>query len=143
MKRIAIIGGLIIIVMLSARYPSNARADDVIYKRFSVNKEALAEVVLHHGFSVSNKANVLECQSCHDGSIARARFLDDHPVNMPYPPIYKRSKFKDSAMVKAAGIKLVHGLVTCVSCHNLANPKLPHLVIELDHSKLCFTCHIK
>ena len=139
--------------MLSALFLSDSRADDVFHLRFRVYNEALAEVVLHHGFTVNGKATVLECLTCHDGSISTARSfcmmescsstLNVHPVNMPYPPVDKRRMFNKPAMIKAAGIKLVNGLVTCVSCHNLANPKLPHLVIGLDHSKLCLTCHIK
>lgn len=143
MKRMTILGVPVIIAMISARYPSDSRADDVIRNRFRVSNAALTEVILHHGFEVNNKAGVMECLSCHDGSMAIARSTDDHPVNRPYPPAGKRKMFKNPAQVKAAGIKLVHGRVTCVSCHNLANPKPLHLAIELDRSKLCLTCHIK
>lgn len=150
---VAILGGLVINVMLSALCPSDSRADDVIQNRFRVNNASRVEFVLYNGFQVNNKGGVLECLTCHDGSIATARSFclgescshssNIHPVNVPCPPAEKRNMFNNPDMVKAAGIKLVHGLVTCVSCHNLANPKIPHLVIENDHSKLCLTCHIK
>jgi predicted CXXCH cytochrome family protein len=143
MKRMAILGRSVIIVMLYALHISDSHAADVTHYRFRVNNAAMADVVLHHGFEVNNKAGVMECLSCHDGSVAIARSTGDHPVNRPYPPIDKRRMFNNPAQVKAAGIILVQGRVTCVSCHNLANPKPPHLVIELDRSTLCLTCHIK
>ena len=153
MIRMAITSGLVTIVMFSTLYLSNASAEDFLHTRFRVHNAGPAEDVHHHGFSVNNKARVSECLSCHDGSIApnlsfcieksSSRTPGGHPVNRPYPPIEKQKMFHNTALVKAAGIKLVNGRVTCVSCHNLANPQRPHLVIEIDHSKLCLTCHIK
>ena len=153
MKRMAITGGLLTIVMASALYLSDSRAEDVIHNSFRVNNVALVEVVFHNGFPVSKKASVSECEACHDGSIAKAVPLcmaescfltpGSHPVNTPYPPIKERNMYMTAAVVKAAGVILVNGQVTCVSCHNLANPEQFHLVIEIDRSKLCLTCHIK
>lgn len=153
MKRIAIIGGQVIIVMLSALYLPASHAAGVIHNRFRVNNEALAEGVLHNGFTVSKKASVSDCLNCHDGSIAKVvpvcmaescfQTPGSHPVDTPYPPVKERNMYMSAAIVKAAGITLVNGLVTCVSCHNLANPGQFYLAIEIDRSKLCLTCHIK
>jgi doubled CXXCH motif protein len=108
-----------------------------------------AEEILHYGDKVDSEGGVTDCLSCHDGLIAPAvklsitmgNFFNNHPINMDYPPPNSNDSFQPIEKITAAGIKLLHGKVSCISCHNLKNPEKPHLAVTIDKSDLCFTCH--
>lgn len=108
-----------------------------------------AEEIEHHGVMADSESSAYECLSCHDGQIAKqihttdklGRYLCTHPINRDYPPADKRTEYLPLETVTAAGIKLLQGQITCISCHNLKNPEKPHLVEPLDKSDLCFNCH--
>jgi len=108
-----------------------------------------AEEILHHGHKVDSEGSSIDCLSCHDGVIAKPVMLSitvgnyfcNHPVNRDYPPVDKSEAYLPVEQVTGAGIKLLNGQVTCISCHNLKNPNAPHLAVPLDKSDLCFTCH--
>ena len=108
-----------------------------------------AEEIEHHGVRADSEGTAYECLSCHDGVIAAqihmstktGNYLCTHPVNRDYPPPRKHTEYLPLEEVTAAGIRLLQGQITCISCHNLKNPEKPHLVVPLDNSNLCFNCH--
>jgi len=108
-----------------------------------------AEEINHHGVMAETEGNAYDCVSCHDGQVATqidistnlGRYLCTHPINRDYPPAAKRADYLPVEEVTSAGIKLLNGQITCISCHNLKNPERPHLVMPLDSSNLCFLCH--
>ncbi|KAF0219881.1 MAG: hypothetical protein FD174_1605 [Geobacteraceae bacterium] len=110
-----------------------------------------AEEVPHHGLTVTITGNATDCLACHDGSMTKTvpictvkcELKDPHTVDKPYPPAGQEQSYVPAERIAAAGIILVNGQVTCISCHDLKNPNRHHLVIENDKSRLCFTCHIK
>ncbi len=112
-----------------------------------------AQEVPHYGFLVYMD-NPKLCLTCHDGTVAEnispctkvSCLLDrksSHPVFKKYPPTGKESEYAPVFEVKAAGITLTNGEVTCISCHNLMNQQRPHLVLEDRRSRLCKICHIR
>jgi hypothetical protein len=109
-----------------------------------------AEELLHHEILVESEGNANDCLSCHDGLTAPAakisvkigNFFCGHPINRDYPPDKKSEFYLPIEQVTNAGIKLLNGQVTCISCHNLKNPEKYHLTVPIDKSYLCFTCHI-
>ena len=109
-----------------------------------------AEEILHHGDLVDSEGSAYDCLSCHDGLIAASIKLStkigiyfcNHPVNRDYPPVDKSDSYLPIEQLTGAGIKLLKGQVTCISCHNLKNPEKSHLAVPLDKSDLCFNCHI-
>ncbi len=110
-----------------------------------------AAKVLHHGVAVEEDATSRECLACHDGASAnnvsfctvRCGFDTSHSVEKHYPPIGKAHLYAPAALLRANGIKLINGNVTCVSCHNLKKNDRYHLVMDNSHSQLCLTCHIR
>jgi len=108
-----------------------------------------AEELQHHGVIANSEGSAFECLSCHDGMIAKTvkysvsigSFFCGHPINRNYPPVDNPEFYHPIEQVVDAGIKLLHGQVTCISCHNLKNPEKPHLAAPLDRSDLCFSCH--
>ena len=150
MRRLAMITGLGTAVVFAAPFPPTSGAEEAFHFKLNANH---GEEVLHYGLMVSNEETVLGCVSCHDGATAKAvpvcmvglcnlNGASSHPVGKPYPSDSDKL-YVPVASLKAAGIKLRNGRVVCSSCHDLKNPKRPHLVLENDHSKLCLTCHIK
>lgn len=107
-----------------------------------------AEELQHHGVRADAEGNAFECLSCHDGLIASqvhmntklGNYFCNHPVNRDYPPP-ENSDYLPLESVTGAGIRLLHGQITCISCHNLKNSEKYHLVVPLDNSNLCFNCH--
>jgi predicted CXXCH cytochrome family protein len=95
------------------------------------------------------------CLGCHDGTAAPARQASlakgfdqssqcrglpgDHPVETVYPTGSNEYAHPTSLPPK---MLLVDGLVTCVSCHDLAREHHP-LVVNNRRSALCRTCHRK
>lgn len=112
-------------------------------------KTPRAELVEHHGQTVECEMTAEECLACHDGIVApdihicRTRCVKDHPIYVNYPPARKTTGYAPVAMVEAAGIKLVNGQVTCISCHNLKNQDKYHPTVDFRYSKICFACHLK
>lgn len=113
-----------------------------------------AEEVLHYGLMVNNAGSILGCASCHDGGIAKsvpvcvdgACYMSgkgSHPVDRSFPLMNNKHMHATIALGQNDYITLQNGRVICSSCHDLKNPKRPHLVFENDRSKLCLTCHIK
>lgn len=108
-----------------------------------------AEELEHHGVMANSESNAYECLSCHDGQVGSPVHMStkpgnifcDHPINMDYPPTKKEAYYLPLESVTDAGIKLMNGQVTCISCHNLKNPEKAHLAVPLDNSNLCFVCH--
>jgi predicted CXXCH cytochrome family protein len=108
-----------------------------------------AEEILHHGDKVDSDGSSNDCLSCHDGVIAKPVMLSvtvgnyfcNHPINRDYPPTSSQDAYQSAEQVTAAGIKLLNGQVSCISCHNLKNTVAPHLAVPIDKSDLCFTCH--
>jgi len=113
--------------------------------------ELSAEEVQHHGLSVEADGTLVQCVSCHDGSVAhnvsfctsQCSAATPHSVLKLYPPAGKIASFASLAEVRAKGIKFDNGRITCISCHNLHNPAKNHLVMENRGSRLCMTCHIR
>lgn len=110
-----------------------------------------AEPVPHHGMAVEVRGPSEECLGCHDGMIARnvhfctvnCSFKTSHSLFRKYPPSGKEDAFRPATDLKAEGIELVDGMVSCISCHNLKNPERFHLVMDNSGSRLCFACHVK
>jgi len=116
-----------------------------------IMKNLSAEQVMHHGFQVEVESKLRICMSCHDGSVshgvrfctAKCAYNTPHSVLKKYPLSGDEKRFAPAKTLRSSGIKLVKGMVTCVSCHNLKNPEKAHLVMDNKGSKLCLTCHIK
>ena len=133
MKRTILVTGLALAAILSSHYYSTPRAEEV----------------LHHGVSADSEGSVNDCLGCHDGTIGSTvtlstmigNFLGSHPVNRDYPPVGKSASYAPVEMVNSAGIRLVNGQVTCITCHNLKNQGKYHLAVTIDGSDLCFKCH--
>jgi predicted CXXCH cytochrome family protein len=102
------------------------------------------------------------CMECHDGVVARpARARDvrapypvalggsaiererttGHPVGMEYSRAWVRrqTRLRPAAMLDSA-IRLEHGRVGCVSCHDLDSPSRARLVRPAG-GDLCLGCH--
>ncbi len=109
-----------------------------------------AEEVQHHGLKADANGTLSYCISCHDGSVAhnvsfctvQCSAATSHSVLKHYPPLGKESFFASAATVKAKGIKLPNGKVSCISCHNIRVPAKNHLAIDNRGGRLCLTCHI-
>lgn len=112
--------------------------------------DARAEVVSHHSTMVEANGPVQDCISCHDGSAAkhvsfctvRCDFSGGHSVLKRYPPAGKAAHYAPAAAVRARGVKLENGMVTCISCHDLRNTSRDHLIMDNAGSRLCLVCHL-
>jgi predicted CXXCH cytochrome family protein len=116
-----------------------------------------AETIAHHGYMVNAEGSPVECLACHDGSAAtsvancvgincnlpKGSPGNSHPVSKPYPPEGREDDYLPANQVTAAGIRLVNGQVSCISCHDLKNPGAQHLIINNGKSTLCLSCHKK
>ena len=101
-----------------------------------------------HQTQAAGVVTMADCLSCHDGITGRAitvclgnecLYTKNHSVMHRYPPVGKESNYAPQGEIEQAGCILEGGKITCLSCHNLANPP-PHLIREGD--KLCLICHI-
>jgi predicted CXXCH cytochrome family protein len=102
------------------------------------------------------------CLECHDGVIARTARARDvrapypvalggsaiereritgHPVGMEYSRAWVRreTRLRPAAMLDSA-IRLEHGRVGCISCHDLDSPSRARLVRPAG-GDLCLGCH--
>jgi hypothetical protein len=115
-----------------------------------VASQAIAEKVEHHGNIVEAEGTAENCISCHDGLHARnvvfctvkCDFSTPHSIMKKYPPIGKKASYASVAEVTAKGIRIVNGMVTCISCHNLKNQARLHLILD-EKGRLCAICHIR
>ncbi len=101
-----------------------------------------------------------DCIACHDGTSAPlhdirfkgdtvrsgdiSRVLGPHPIGMHYgsAAYAKPGTLRDQFSLHEDMV-FVNGLVGCLSCHNPLNPAKKHLIMGLDQSQLCLTCHNK
>ena len=101
-----------------------------------------------------------DCITCHDGVSAPLhdiRFKNDsnrttslqtvmgpHPIGMHYgsASYAKPGSLRDQRSLNDDMV-LVNGRVGCLSCHNPLTPEKKHLIVGLDQSQLCLTCHIR
>lgn len=108
------------------------------------------EKVSHHGVFV-DAGNSKLCISCHDGTISHnVRFCTancdvarEHSIFRTYPPKGKEREFVPANIVRARGIVIENGQVTCISCHNIKSPGRFHLAMSNTKSQLCLACHIR
>lgn len=124
-------------------------SNSILLSNISIN----AYEVPHHDNLVDHDDPKI-CLTCHDGVMAQnispctkvSCLLDansSHPVFKKYPPDGRESEFAPSFQVKDAGIELINGEVTCLSCHNLINQEEFHLIMDNQDSRLCKICHIR
>jgi len=107
-----------------------------------------AEQILHHGLMVDSEGSANDCLSCHDSALAggvtsctvKCNVMSSHSILTDYPPAINRKLYASVDAVRAQGVKIVNGKVTCISCHNLINPGKFHLAVE--HPGICIICHI-
>jgi doubled CXXCH motif protein len=133
MKRTALVTGFGMAAVLSVLYLAAPKAEEVP----------------HHGFTVDSEGSVEDCMNCHDGRVSTnvslntmvGKYFGNHPVNRDYPPVGNSDTYVPVELVVSAGIKLVAGQITCISCHNLKNQERYHLAVTLDKSNLCYNCH--
>lgn len=102
----------------------------------------------------------LQCLNCHDGvyttghlirlrnGTARGagsidRIHGGHPIGMDYGTLAFRGRNLKRPDQLPPEIILASGKVGCLSCHNPANPEGHHMTVAMEHSTLCFSCHIK
>jgi len=111
-----------------------------------------AVLVSHHGSMVESRGTVRDCLSCHNGTVAanvsvcttNCAINTPHSVLKRYPPAGARAKdFRPLSSVRQLKIKIVGGMVTCVSCHNLRKQEKYHLVMDNKNGQLCLGCHLK
>ncbi len=108
-----------------------------------------AAQVEHHGFTIESEGSARDCLSCHDGALAKSvsyctvqcDFSGAHSILRPYPPKSNSEHYASIKSVKAKGVKIRNKKITCISCHDLKNPKKYHLVVA-DQPRLCIVCHV-
>jgi hypothetical protein len=118
---------------------------------FPLPAHLFAEQIEHHGIRVEAEAKAEGCLSCHDGSVGhfvssctvKCDFSTSHSILKHYPPRGRERDYAPGAAILAKGIRLENGKVTCLSCHNLRNPKKNHMVVDVSKTDLCKICHIK
>jgi len=111
---------------------------------------AFAKRVEHHGNTVEANGTADICISCHDGMLAqqvaictvKCDFTTPHSIMKQYPPHGQRDSYASVSEVNAKGLKIVNGMVTCISCHDLKKQARFHLRVD-DRGRLCVICHIK
>lgn len=99
---------------------------------------ALPPQLIDHQGSLVDVNDTKSCFACHTDMTDHS-----HPVMIEYPPVGKEKGYATAADVERAGIKLVDGKVTCITCHDLTNIDPAHLARTMDNSQLCLACHIK
>lgn len=106
------------------------------------------------------------CLGCHDGvsappvdavqrisrvsssgftaqSVQAASPMKTHPMGMNYAQVAASGRgFREPALVEQS-LMLFDGTVSCLTCHNMLNPRPMHLAVEDYRSALCLTCHVK
>lgn len=123
MKRITILTGVLLIPLFAA--------------------SVFAERISHHDVTADPDSTARECLSCHDGTIGPCNFKGPHAGLPAYPPKGKERDYAPVAAIKAAGVRLENGKLTCISCHDLRNSGARHLIKPRQGSEICGMCHIK
>jgi hypothetical protein len=110
-----------------------------------------ADTLVHYGQTITVSDDPIDCMFCHDGGIAKrvvncttkCDFRTSHVVDKDYPAATAENTFAPQEEVVAQGLRLAKGKVVCVTCHDLRRNTAHHLVITMDNSALCRTCHLK
>lgn len=111
---------------------------------------AIAEQVGHHGKTVEAEGTAESCLFCHDGSLARnvtyctikCDYRTSHSIMKKYPPRGQEASYASLAEVTAKGVRIVNGMVTCISCHDLKKQTRRHLVLD-ENGRHCAICHTR
>lgn len=123
--------------------------DRIVFKPMGWNSDKQA--TLHMKLGADSDIN--NCGKCHDGEIAHdvrvktigTNLRDDHPISIRYAgfavdnPNFRTA---DGPWGFDNGVALYDGMVECASCHDIHNPQA-RMLLRLDPSILCSTCHIK
>lgn len=123
--------------------------DRIVFKPmgWSTSKQA----TLHMKIGASSDIN--HCGKCHDGDIAHdigiktigTDLQDDHPISIRYAGFANDNpnfRTVDGPGGFDNGVKLYDGMVECASCHDIHNPQA-RMLLRVERSILCSTCHIK
>ncbi len=102
----------------------------------------LAGEIDHHGEKVY-AADGAACLQCHEDVADHA-----HSNTTPYPPLNMENenekKYPPVEELAKAGLTILDGRITCITCHDLGNPEPYHPVRGMEgKSKLCLVCHNK
>jgi len=106
-------------------------------------------VVDHRGHKVDHRAGSVACLSCHNGTRARSvmtcdnrmcRIYAKHVVEVPYPLDGNR-KYPPAKEIRARGLELDNGKISCFTCHDLRNHAPMNLVLPQTDDDLCGVCH--
>jgi len=132
--------------------------DAVISAYGEMNSESIT--FMFKGEQIELDPISFDCITCHDGVSAPLhdiRFKNDtgrtgniqmvmgpHPIGMHYgsASYAKPGSLRDQGSLNDDMV-LVNGRVGCLSCHNPLNPEKKRLIVGLDHSQLCLTCHVR
>lgn len=102
-------------------------------------------------------AHSLHCLGCHVGnhsaggsvSLGRNGVLrhssgsSPHPIGRSYRDASRRGGFHPEQQLAQKKIMLSDGKISCVSCHEAYKKDHGKLVVSLDRSGLCLSCHAK
>jgi predicted CXXCH cytochrome family protein len=102
-------------------------------------------------------AHSLHCLGCHAGShsgggsvsigrngiLRHASGSAPHPIGRSYRDASARGGFHPEHQLAQKKILLSNGKVSCVSCHEAYKKDHGKLVVSLDRSALCLSCHAK
>jgi predicted CXXCH cytochrome family protein len=102
-------------------------------------------------------AHSLHCLGCHAGShsgggtvsvsrggvVRHSSGSAPHPIGRSYRDASRRGGLHPEHQLAQKKIMLSDGKVSCVSCHEAYKQEHGKLVVTLDRSALCLTCHAK
>ncbi|MDD5176549.1 MAG: cytochrome c3 family protein [Sterolibacterium sp.] len=102
-------------------------------------------------------AHSLHCLGCHAGghapggsvSVSRNGVLRHasgsapHPIGRSFREASSRGRFHPESQLAQKKIKLSDGKISCISCHEAYKKDHGKLVVSLDRSGLCLSCHAK
>lgn len=100
--------------------------------------------ITHHGESVDYTGKAEYCLKCHETMVVKS-----HKILIKYPPPARGHEvtFRPLQEVQALGMKFEDGMITCISCHDLANQTQYHFALESrtgGHAQqLCYVCHLE
>jgi len=109
-----------------------------------------------HG-SIDIDAHSLHCLGCHAGSYAGGGSVSvsrngilrhssgsaPHPIGRSYRDASRRGGFHSEYELAQKKIMLSDGKISCVSCHEAYKKDHGRLVVSLERSALCLSCHAK
>lgn len=123
-------------LVLMGAGPLHAR--QVVHDKFLVESEdAQSCIDCHYGAENDSKIS-----RCPENCMVHPEL--SHPVVKKYPPRGKEEEYVPIKELRKTGlIKLQDGMMTCISCHDLANNIPYHTVVEDRGTQLCKLCHIR